>query len=131
MADLVSRIYDVLPEECLVLRQRPIGTDFISCTALIGGKLPNGGEWTEEMCCLPCRIRMVLTDQGPQGVRATPEPEWMRKATLTVPEAGEILGLGRDAAYEAVRSGQIPCIPIGRRKVVPVARLKAMLGYEV
>src|SRR5262249_35799110 len=34
--------------------------------------------------------------------------------TLSVPEAGEWLGLGRNSAYEAARRGDIPTIKIGR-----------------
>lgn len=46
----------------------------------------------------------------------------------TVEEAGRIMGLGRSAAYEAVRRGEIPTIRLGRRIVVPRARLEALLG---
>ena len=34
--------------------------------------------------------------------------------TMTVPKAGEVLGIGRSAAYEAARRGDIPTIRIGR-----------------
>ena len=48
--------------------------------------------------------------------------------TLSVPEAGKIyLGIGRDAAYEAARTGQIPVIQIGRLKRVPVVAMERML----
>lgn len=48
--------------------------------------------------------------------------------TLTVPEAGEIyFGLSRNAAYEAVKRGEIPVIRIGRLLRVPVAPLERML----
>jgi excisionase family DNA binding protein len=50
------------------------------------------------------------------------------RATITVPEAGELLGLGRDAAYAAARKGEIPTLKIGRRLLVPVPELLAMLG---
>ena len=51
----------------------------------------------------------------------------MDKMTHTVPEAGKILGIGRSAAYEAARRGDIPTIRIGRKLLVPVQRLKRML----
>jgi len=38
--------------------------------------------------------------------------------TLTVAEAAEILRIGKTAAYEAVRGGQIPAIRIGGRVLV-------------
>ena len=47
--------------------------------------------------------------------------------TMTVPEAGELLGLGRDAAYEAVKRGDLPVLRFGRRLLVPRAALEKML----
>ncbi len=51
----------------------------------------------------------------------------MSKLTYTVPETAKILGIGRSAAYEAARSGQIPTIRIGKRILVPLAALERML----
>lgn len=51
-----------------------------------------------------------------------------KSATISVEEAGQLLGIGRSAAYEAVRRGEIPVLPIGRRYRVPVPRLLALLG---
>lgn len=53
------------------------------------------------------------------------------RPTVSVPEAGRLLGLGRDAAYDCARRGDIPTIRLGRRVVVPTPRLLAMLGVEV
>ena len=50
------------------------------------------------------------------------------RPSLTVIEAGRVLGLGQVAAYRAVRSGDIPSIRIGGRIVVPTPRLLALLG---
>lgn len=52
------------------------------------------------------------------------------RATITVEEAVEILGIGRRAAYEGVRRGQLPGRRIGRRLVVPVPALMAWLGAD-
>lgn len=49
---------------------------------------------------------------------------------LTVREAAEVLRLGRDAAYSAVATGQIPSIRLGRRIVVPRAALVRLLNGE-
>ena len=49
-------------------------------------------------------------------------------ATVTVEEAARILGVGRNAAYQAVAIGTIPSIRIGRRLLVPRAALDRMLG---
>ncbi len=53
----------------------------------------------------------------------------MTRKTITVIEAAEALGIGRSAAYEAARSGQIPTIKIGRRILVPVAAFERMLEH--
>lgn len=50
-----------------------------------------------------------------------------QKGTYSIPEAAKFLGIGRNAAYEAVRKGQIPTIRIGRRLLVPKAALSKML----
>lgn len=52
------------------------------------------------------------------------------RLTCTVPEAGALLGIGRDSAYAAAERGEIPCIRIGRRLVVPVGRLLELLGVS-
>jgi len=48
--------------------------------------------------------------------------------TLTIEEAADLLGLGRTAAYEAARRGEIPVRRLGRRIVVPVPALLTWLG---
>jgi excisionase family DNA binding protein len=53
-----------------------------------------------------------------------------RPLTLTVEEAGRMLGVSRGVAYEAVRRGQVPSIRVGRRILVPRLRLEQMLGLE-
>lgn len=55
-------------------------------------------------------------------------------ATLTVPEAARLLGIGRNLAYEiAAREGEIagvPVIRVGRRLLIPLARLLEVLGLD-
>ena len=46
----------------------------------------------------------------------------------SVDEVAAILGIARGSAYEAVRRGDIPSIRVGKRILVPRARLHAMLG---
>jgi excisionase family DNA binding protein len=50
--------------------------------------------------------------------------------TLTVEQAGQVLGVGRSTAYELVRSGDLKCIRLRRRIVVPVAHLAESLGVD-
>ena len=45
-------------------------------------------------------------------------------------EAGRLLGVGREAAYRAVRSGEIPSIRVGKKIRVPVAELRRMAGLD-
>ena len=49
---------------------------------------------------------------------------------LSVPAAGARLGLGRSASYEAARRGDLPCIKIGGRRVVPRRAIDRLLGLE-
>jgi excisionase family DNA binding protein len=50
---------------------------------------------------------------------------------ITVERAGALVGLGRSAAYDAVRRGDLPSLRIGRRLVVPTAKLRALLGIDL
>jgi excisionase family DNA binding protein len=50
--------------------------------------------------------------------------------TLTVEQAAQVLGIGRSTAYELVRSGELACIHLRRRIVVPIAHLAERLGVE-
>ena len=47
--------------------------------------------------------------------------------TYTVPDAAKLLGISRNAAYEAAQRGEIPAIRIGKRLLVPRAALERML----
>jgi len=51
-------------------------------------------------------------------------------AFMTVEEAAEYLGIGRHAAYGAVRSGQIPSIRIGKSIRVPRQALRRLAQIE-
>ena len=46
---------------------------------------------------------------------------------LTVEETRKLLRLSRGATYEAIRTGQIPSIRIGRRILIPCAALDRLL----
>lgn len=49
------------------------------------------------------------------------------KLCLSVNEVAIILGLSRNATYQAIRRGQIPSIRVGKRILVPRVALQAML----
>ena len=53
------------------------------------------------------------------------------RPTISVEEAGRLLGLGRSAAYDAIRRGDIPSIRMGRRIRVPAPTVLRMLGCDL
>jgi len=61
----------------------------------------------------------------PQGL-----DEIESRLTLSVEETASLLGLGRSAAYEAARRGELPSRRLGRRVIVPVPALLHWLGIE-
>ena len=50
-----------------------------------------------------------------------------KRLVLEVPEAGAMLGLSRNASYEAAKRGDIPTIRIGKLLRVPKARFEKLL----
>ena len=49
---------------------------------------------------------------------------------LDVAAAGRLLGLGKNATYQAVAAGEIPSLRIGRRVLVPRDALRRVLDGE-
>src|ERR1700747_3371609 len=47
--------------------------------------------------------------------------------TYSIPQAGKLLGLSRNTAYEAERRGELPTIRFGRKILVPKAALQRLL----
>ncbi len=47
---------------------------------------------------------------------------------MDIPTVAQLLGISRNAAYEAARTGQIPVLRIGRRVLVPTHKLRELLG---
>ena len=62
--------------------------------------------------------------------RAPIIPEAVRRRTHTMDETARVLGVGRTAAYDAARRGEIPTIRVGRRLLVPAAALDRLLTGE-
>ena len=52
------------------------------------------------------------------------------RAFVKVEEAAQILGIGRQQAYAAVRSGEIPSIRIGRSWRIPLEALRQMASGQ-
>jgi excisionase family DNA binding protein len=70
---------------------------------------------------------MSMARTGLSDWERTLNPKWRGRDTFTVPEAAEILGISRGAAYEAVKKKQLPAIRLGRRCLVPRRALERML----
>ncbi len=52
----------------------------------------------------------------------------MNKLTVTIEETAVALGIGRNSAYAAAHTGEIPAIKVGKRLLVPLAALEKMLS---
>ena len=72
------------------------------------------------------RLSGVSTRRGPRrlGLR-----DVEGRAVITVEEAASLIGVGRSAAYEAARRGELPIRRVGRRLLVPVPALLQWLGH--
>jgi len=51
----------------------------------------------------------------------------MQKLAISVIEAGKALGLSRTTTYQLVNQGVIPSVRFGRRILVPISALQALL----
>lgn len=58
-------------------------------------------------------------------------PDPQIEPTISVERAGQLLGMSRPSAYAAVQRGDIPSIKIGRRLIIPTAKILAMLGLGI
>ncbi|WNB84522.1 helix-turn-helix domain-containing protein [Cellulomonas sp. ATA003] len=56
--------------------------------------------------------------------------ELLGKSTVSVQVAAKVLGIGRNQAYQAAHNGELPTLRIGRRILVPVPALLAMVGLD-
>lgn len=51
-------------------------------------------------------------------------------ATISVPDAARLLGIGRNQAYQAAARGELPALRLGGRILVLTSPLRRMLGAE-
>ena len=98
-------------------RRSPTGTTSGSRDDVERGLRVAGGQ--------PEQLRLGATTKG-AGVDV-PE-NWRSRTVLSVPVAGRLLDLSRQGAYNAVARGDLPALRIGRKLVVPVAKLRRILG---
>jgi excisionase family DNA binding protein len=69
----------------------------------------------------------LLGKENRMSAVTTAEPPMVEPLTLSVEEAGQLLGISRGLAYESARRGEIPTLRLGRALRVPRAKLMAML----
>ena len=74
--------------------------------------------WAGKSCTLTVALsgRSVIEDRPEQ------------RLTMTVEEAAVILGISRATAYDAVSRGEIPCLRIGRRILIPKVAMERLLN---
>jgi len=57
----------------------------------------------------------------------TPDVPLHERLALSVEEAGALLGISRDLAYDLVNRGDLPSVRLGRRLVVPRRALERLV----
>lgn len=50
------------------------------------------------------------------------------RLTVSVEEAGKLLGISRGLAYELVARGELPALRLGRRRVIPRAAIDVLIA---
>ena len=55
----------------------------------------------------------------------------MDKLIVSVPEAAELLGVSDDLVYELTERGDLPCIRLGRRKVIPRRAIESLVEQAI
>ena len=57
--------------------------------------------------------------QNLKSQKSKPKPRNRGPFGLSIPAAGAMVSLGKNASYDAARAGQIPVIEFGKQKIVP------------
>lgn len=75
----------------------------------------------------------MVTTREPNGTDAAlgPPPSIVDlPPTISIEEAADLCGIGRNTAYRAAHCGELPSLRFGRRIRVPTARLLELLGVD-
>ena len=56
--------------------------------------------------------------------------DWRNQAVLTADEAAPVIKCSRNRVYEMMNSGLLPCVQLGRKKLIPVSALIKRLNGE-
>jgi hypothetical protein len=55
----------------------------------------------------------------PKSQKSKPKPRNRGPYGLSITDAGAMIGLGKNASYDAAKAGQIPVMEFGKQKIVP------------
>lgn len=69
-----------------------------------------------------------MDDNQPNKLTAASDFAPAGRLAISVEELAVGMGIGRAAAYEAIKRGEFPTLKIGRRILVPIAALEKMLA---
>jgi len=71
-----------------------------------------------------------MPESKPRRGKSKPKPIDRGPFGLSVAAAGKLIGLGKNAAYAAVKAGQIPVLVIGGRLIVPKGTWLKQIGAD-
>lgn len=54
----------------------------------------------------------------------------MEKLSVSIPDTGNALGVGRSSVYELIKSGHLKTIKIGRRTLITVESIRALVDQQ-
>ena len=63
--------------------------------------------------------------------KAKPKPRNRGPHGLSIVEAGKMIGLGKNASYDAAKAGEIPVLIFGGQKIVPRGTWLKKIGADV
>ena len=72
----------------------------------------------------------MSTPRNPKSQKPTPKRRGRGPHGFSVPEAGAMVGLGRNASYEAAKRGEIPTLDFGALKIVPAKPWLRKIGAD-
>ena len=63
-------------------------------------------------------------------VGSSTDDQFAGRLAISIPEAGALIGISKNSAYEAAQRGQLPTVRFGRRLLVPLPALCKMFGIS-
>jgi excisionase family DNA binding protein len=82
------------------------------------------------MSAYKCR-EVVVTIESVPSIAGGPDRPSIEPLLLSVAEAAATLGVSRDLVYELVHRGDLPCLRIGRRKVIPRRAVEQLVEHAL